>query len=46
MAACCPPARLAEVVARGDLLMTGYWRLPEKTAETLVDGRAAHADRG
>jgi acyl-CoA synthetase (AMP-forming)/AMP-acid ligase II len=26
-----------EVVVRGHLVMTGYWRLPEKTAETIVD---------
>jgi acyl-CoA synthetase (AMP-forming)/AMP-acid ligase II len=34
------------VVARGDLLMTGYWRLPEKTAETLIDGWLHTGDRG
>jgi acyl-CoA synthetase (AMP-forming)/AMP-acid ligase II len=33
-----PPGEVGEVVARGDLLMTGYWRLPDKTAETLTDG--------
>jgi len=29
-----PPGEIGEVVARGDLLMSGYWRLPDKTAET------------
>lgn len=41
-----PPGEVGEVVARGDLLMTGYWRLPEKTAETLVDGWLHTGDRG
>lgn len=41
-----PPGEIGEVVARGDLLMTGYWRLPEKTAETLFDGWLHTGDRG
>ncbi|KTT27232.1 class I adenylate-forming enzyme family protein [Pseudacidovorax intermedius] len=41
-----PPGEVGEVVARGDLLMTGYWRLPDKTAETLVDGWLHTGDRG
>lgn len=41
-----PDGEIGEVVARGDLLMTGYWRLPEKTAETLVDGWLHTGDRG
>ncbi|MFT4510031.1 class I adenylate-forming enzyme family protein [Caballeronia sp. 15711] len=40
------PGEVGEVVARGDLLMTGYWNLPEKTAETLVDGWLHTGDRG
>lgn len=40
------PGEVGEVVARGPLLMTGYWRLPEKTAETLVDGWLHTGDRG
>ena len=41
-----PAGEVGEVVARGDLLMTGYWRLPDKTAETLVDGWLRTGDRG
>ncbi|OYU98502.1 MAG: long-chain fatty acid--CoA ligase [Burkholderiales bacterium PBB5] len=41
-----PTGEVGEVVARGDLLMSGYWRLPDKTAETLVDGWLHTGDRG
>lgn len=41
-----PTGEVGEVVARGDLLMSGYWRLPEKTAETLVNGWLHTGDRG
>lgn len=41
-----PAGEVGEVVARGDLLMSGYWRLPQKTAETLVDGWLHTGDRG
>lgn len=41
-----PSGEVGEVVARGDLLMSGYWRLPEKTAETVVDGWLHTGDRG
>jgi acyl-CoA synthetase (AMP-forming)/AMP-acid ligase II len=32
------PGEIGEVIARGDQLMAGYWRMPEATAETLRDG--------
>jgi acyl-CoA synthetase (AMP-forming)/AMP-acid ligase II len=41
-----PTDEIGEVVARGDLLMNGYWRMPEKTAETIVDGWLHTGDRG
>lgn len=41
-----PPGEIGEVVARGDLLMNGYWRMPEKTAETIIDGWLHTGDRG
>ncbi len=41
-----PAGEVGEVVARGDLVMSGYWRLPDKTAETLVNGWLHTGDRG
>ena len=29
---------IGEVVARGDMVMKGYWKLPEETARTIVNG--------
>jgi len=41
-----PAGSMGEVVVRGDLVMTGYWQMPDKTAETIVDGWLHTGDVG
>jgi len=41
-----PPGEVGEVVARGDVVMLGYWNNPEATAETLRGGWLHTGDIG
>jgi acyl-CoA synthetase (AMP-forming)/AMP-acid ligase II len=41
-----PVGEIGEIVVRGDLIMAGYWKMPEKSAETIVDGWLHTGDRG
>ncbi|SCX72523.1 class I adenylate-forming enzyme family protein [Variovorax sp. EL159] len=41
-----PPGEEGEVVVRGDLVMAGYWRMPEETASTIRDGWLHTGDIG
>ncbi len=41
-----PTGQVGEVIARGPTLMDKYWGMPERTAETLIDGWLHTGDLG
>jgi acyl-CoA synthetase (AMP-forming)/AMP-acid ligase II len=41
-----PPGDVGEITFAGPMLMLGYLNMPEKTAETLIDGRLHSGDAG
>jgi fatty-acyl-CoA synthase len=40
------PGQSGEVVVRGDLVMSGYWKQPDKTAESFTNGWLRTGDGG
>ena len=41
-----PPRAVGEIVARGDIVMMGYWERPEETKKAVVDGWMHTGDGG
>jgi long-chain acyl-CoA synthetase len=41
-----PRREVGEVIARGDVVMMGYWQKPEETAKAIVDGWMHTGDAG
>jgi len=41
-----PSGKIGEIIARGDNIALGYWKMPEETAETFRDGWLYTGDMG
>jgi long-chain acyl-CoA synthetase len=41
-----PPREVGEIIARGDIVMMGYWERPEETGKAIVDGWMHTGDGG
>ena len=41
-----PTGEVGEIVVRGDLVMTGYWKMPDMTDQTIINGWLHTGDRG
>jgi len=41
-----PPGKIGEVVAKGPTVMSGYWNMPDETAQTIVNGVLHTGDLG
>jgi acyl-CoA synthetase (AMP-forming)/AMP-acid ligase II len=42
----CPPGTVGEIVIKGDQVLMGYWRNPEATAKSFIDGWFKSGDLG
>lgn len=40
------PGEIGEIVAKGPTVMSGYWNMPQKTAETIINGVLHTGDLG